>query len=946
MDRRLLAHHARKRPVRRLTVEALEPRWALSGSCNGPDLGNTARDDVLAVLQGVAAQVAAPDTSPPKVGDYTGDQRADLADLVYVQTYLKGRVYGSAPDPPYPTLPASDGASHEVSRGFEITRVQFVGPLVAGMPGAFDIATTGCGFVTAWVDFAGDGIWQDDDRIAGDSLDSTSGRFSFDTPQWAVATPPGGATWARFRFSDAAAGNLRPTGLGGVGDVVDLSVEISASRGEKFDFGDAPATYQTFQQDAGAFHGIRPGFHLGTSIDGELDGIPTADADGDDLDGLDDEDGVVFLTPLLAGRTAEVRVTVASPADLAEAWVTMWLDANADRQFNSNENPRAFAVQNGSNVLQFPIPIDVRTDVPTILRVRLSSQQILEPTGLALDGEVEDYQLRFSRPAADFGDAPAPIPTLRGESGPLHELRNDYYLGTSVDAEANGQPTADASGDDSTAVDDENGVVFNTPLVAGLVLDMDITASQAGHVTVFVGDVSRGLSRAGTPVAVEAGVNRVRAFMDEAYFAAPLPSQAIVRVRYSSVPMWDPTGAAPDGEVEDFALPIFPRPDDAYDFGDAPLCCSGESAPRHIVVPGVHLGAGVDGEPARFVGEAADGDDLDGMDDEDGVRFLTPFVAGLDATIEVTASRAGTLWACFTFRPNGACQVFPRTALNEGVNILRIPVSASAEPTWDDYRAYARFRFSTASVIEATGVAFDGEIEDYTIEILPWPNDFGDAPIPGDTARHKFNPGWYLGSTVDGEGGPQPTALADGDDTNGSDDDDGVRFLSPLTPGSDVSIEVTASAIGRLTAWIDADADGDWEALSVIGGMPVLEAGPNIVSFRLWSTTRLGPTYMRFRFAYAGISVPWGFAGDGEVEDYAVVIGTTGEAAPADVLTTREVAGIQNGITASARRIVLVRSAAGVDNLLTRIEPNGPRRTLRATRRPVPLMPYSTYRWS
>lgn len=940
MDRRHITHHARKHAARRLAVEALEPRWALSGSCNGPDRENTTRDDVLAVLRGFAAQVVVP-ASPLTGGDYTGDERANLANLAYVQGYLKGRRYGSAPDPPYPTSPARAGASHDVSRAFEFTRVQSFGPLVAGRPGAFDIATTACGRVTAWVDFAGDGIWQDEDRIARRDIDSTSSRFSFDTPHWAVATPPGGATWARFRFSDASAGQLGPTGFGGLGDVVDVPVEIMASRGEAFDFGDAPAGYGIFDWDGGAVHWIRPGFRLGASIDGEPDGIPTPDADGDDRDGLDDEDGVIFLTPLLAGRTAEIRVTVSGPPELAESWVTIGLDDNADGQFD-----RAWAVpvQTGSNVLQFSVPTEVRTDVPTILRVRLSSRPV-SVAGLAPDGEVEDYQVRLRHPAADFGDAPAPIPTLRGESGPLHELRNDYYLGTSIDAEADGQPTGDATGDDATAVDDENGVLFLTPLVAGLFLDMDITASQAGHVTVFVGDVSRGLSRAGAPVAVQPGVNRLRAFMDEAYFAVPLPSHAVVRVRYSSVPTWEPTGAAPDGEVEDYALPIRPPPPDAYDFGDAPLCCTGALAPRHIIVPGVHLGATVDGEPARFVGEAADGDDLAGADDEDGVRFLTPFVAGLSATIEVTASHAGTLWACFTFRQNGGCEVFPRTAVNAGVNILRFPVSASAEPTWADSRAYARFRFSTATVIEAHGVAFDGEIEDYPIEILPWPNDFGDAPFPGDTARHKFHSAMFLGSTVDGEQGPQPTSTADGDDTHGSDDDDGVRFLSPLVPGRDVSIEVTASAIGRLTAWIDADGDGDWEPISFVGGNSlVLEPGANIVTFRMWTTARLGQTYMRFRFVYAGISVPWGYAGDGEVEDYAVVIEeASDEAAPGTVLATREEASIQSGITASARRIGPKPdaaphgeiSAAGVDHVLTTMQPNGQRLTLRATRRPA-----------
>ena len=49
----------------------------------------------------------------------------------------------------------------------------------------------------------------------------------------------------------------------------------------------------------------------------------------------------------------------------------------------------------------------------------------------------------------DLGDAPSPLPTLRSQDGARHEfVGTAARLGTTVDSETEGQPTADADGDD------------------------------------------------------------------------------------------------------------------------------------------------------------------------------------------------------------------------------------------------------------------------------------------------------------------------------------------------------------------------------------------------------------------------------------------------------------------------------------------------------------------
>src|SRR5205823_5695034 len=68
--------------------------------------------------------------------------------------------------------------------------------------------------------------------------------------------------------------------------------------------------------------------------------------------------------------------------------------------------------------------------------------------------------------------------------------------------------------------------------------------------------------------------------------------------------------------------------------------------------------------------------------------------------------------------------------------------------------------------------------------------DFGDAPdlpyptlLASNGARHRIVPGFYLGAGVDFEPDGQPNGTATGDDSNGSADEDGVIFSTPLYAG-------------------------------------------------------------------------------------------------------------------------------------------------------------------
>ena len=97
--------------------------------------------------------------------------------------------------------------------------------------------------------------------------------------------------------------------------------------------------------------------------------------------------------------------------------------------------------------------------------------------------------------------------------------------------------------------------------------------------------------------------------------------------------------------------------------------------------------------------------------------------------------------------------------------------------------------------------------------------DFGDAPDPtystmtvSNGAFHVVDSRYHLGQQIDAEAKGQPDATAQGDDNDGTNDDDGVRFTSALRTGETATLDVTASANGGfLNAWIDYNSDGDWD---------------------------------------------------------------------------------------------------------------------------------------
>jgi len=162
--------------------------------------------------------------------------------------------------------------------------------------------------------------------------------------------------------------------------------------------------------------------------------------------------------------------------------------------------------------------------------------------------------------------------------------------------------------------------------------------------------------------------------------------------------------------------------------------------------------------------------------------------------------------------------------------------------------------------------------------------DYGDAPDSYQTLAASGGPshgdtGPRLGASRDIENDGQPSVAASGDDISDLDDEDGITFLTPLLASAaaphTASLTVTASAAGRLDAWIDFNANGAFddasERITAAGGTAVV-AGANLLSVTIPAGAAVGASFARFRLSTAGGLLPVGTASDGEIEDYALTL--------------------------------------------------------------------------
>jgi len=414
-------------------------------------------------------------------------------------------------------VPDEDGITFATAALYPGTVAQLTVYVGVNVPGA-----SGFAHLNGWIDFNADGDWNDSgEQIFSNLPLSFIGLANPKNLSFLVPTNAVGPTFARFRFGPSG---LAPTGYADNGEVEDYLVNVADAI--SVDWGDAP---------------------------------DNAAATGDDLAGIDDEDGIIYLSSLMPGGHARIDVE-ANGAGVLDAW----LDFNADGDW-LDASERIFSGQvlsSGTNILSFPVPLVLTNIAPasTFARLRFSSGGVPSFTGLALDGEVEDYAITIvdNFTGDDWGDAPAPYPTI---GGAVHVILTGLQLGGAVDPESNGQTNSTATGDDITLIDDEDGVVFKTKLVAGKWATIEVLAGAlGGSLDAWIDFNADGAWSSG-PEQIQNAATLTAGAVNTVTFFVPQPSAigpTFARFRLSTAGGLPPSGgAAVSGEVEDYMINLY-----------------------------------------------------------------------------------------------------------------------------------------------------------------------------------------------------------------------------------------------------------------------------------------------------------------------------------------------------------------------------------------------------
>ncbi|MDB5895371.1 MAG: exported protein of unknown function [Rhodoferax sp.] len=194
-----------------------------------------------------------------------------------------------------------------------------------------------------------------------------------------------------------------------------------------------------------------------------------------------------------------------------------------------------------------------------------------------------------------------------------------------------------------------------------------------------------------------------------------------------------------------------------------------------------------------------------------------------------------------------------------------------------------------------------------------------------------------LGSRVDVEATPHSGVGATGDDTtstDGTNDEDGVNMasLAPLTrtlAGQSYQVPVSCVGSAPTAGWIDFDRSGvfDQDERSATVNC---SGGTALLTWTVNADIVAGLSYLRVRTAVnaSDIAAPTGFAGSGEVEDYAITIHdpkirvaktTIGSVGGPFTFVATNTATQPGPLTTSAIETAVVGNPVSIPNLTTNV---------------------------
>ncbi|HCN75989.1 MAG TPA: hypothetical protein DIT13_02195, partial [Verrucomicrobiales bacterium] len=403
-------------------------------------------------------------------------------------------------------LTVSIGNSGLINATFGISRTLSVGDSVwndANNNGSRDPGENGVSGVTVQLwspgsDNAIGGTGSAADQLLAASTTNVSGLYSFtglaSGRYFVTVTPPPLFSLASSLSAgdDGVDGDNNGSQPGGWGTLIHSPVVLLAdgtepgnlSSGGGFfdntiDFGVLPALdFGDHSAFGNASSVVVPGLRLGALIDAEPAATTNATATGDDITGLDDEDGVTLPASVAPGVSSSMTVNVTNTSGAA-AYLNVWIDWNQNGVLTDAGEQVAgnILVSNGTSnsnlTVNFTVPASAGFG-PAGVRARLTSTMSPGPAGASGNGEVEDHVLNVTCPAITL----IPASTANGTVGLAYSQALHASGGTTPYSYAitNGTLPAGLSLDGST------GVISGTPAVAnGAGAAVTIRATDANN---------------------------------------------------------------------------------------------------------------------------------------------------------------------------------------------------------------------------------------------------------------------------------------------------------------------------------------------------------------------------------------------------------------------------------------------------------------------------------
>ncbi|MDZ7722691.1 MAG: GEVED domain-containing protein [candidate division KSB1 bacterium] len=169
----------------------------------------------------------------------------------------------------------------------------------------------------------------------------------------------------------------------------------------------------------------------------------------------------------------------------------------------------------------------------------------------------------------DYGDLPSPFHTLSTDNGASHLIltENNPTLGSSVDAENDGQPDGKARGDDNNYHDDEDGIQFKSAVSPDYEAILYVTVKNTGYLSAWMDFNGNGNFDTGEQFLSDVTLSTGTHSLTFTPPADAVTGVTYARFRYSTETGLTANGSAADGEVEDYRIEILSL--QYVDYGDA-----------------------------------------------------------------------------------------------------------------------------------------------------------------------------------------------------------------------------------------------------------------------------------------------------------------------------------------------------------------------------------------